>query len=250
MGYLLSAFFWAYGGFQILGGWLGDRLGSRHLLTILVLGWSLTTGGAAPGGPRAGIRGEALVLDRDAVAFRGLPGGGIPGPLPDQRRLDAGDDPGDVAGPDLDVEPRRRRRDPVCSVPMFAAFGTWRTPFWILCGVGVIWSTAFWIWFRDTPEQMPGVNEAERELHHRRPGRAGRRALQRPLVAAAYIPRSAWCLCLAYGFGGFSSNFFVGWLPTYLSDHRHLSDSDTKLLTSLPLAFGIVACISGGVLSD
>ena len=62
--------------------------------------------------------------------------------------------------------------------------------------------------------------------------------------------RSAWCLCLAYGFGGFASNFFVGWLPTYLSEHRHLSDSDTKLLTSLPLAFGVVACISGGVLSD
>jgi nitrate/nitrite transporter NarK len=62
--------------------------------------------------------------------------------------------------------------------------------------------------------------------------------------------RSAWCLCLAYGFGGFASNFYVGWLPTYLRDQRHLSDSDTKLLTSLPLAFGIAACISGGVLSD
>src|SRR5688572_9592051 len=44
MGGLIAAFFLAYGGFQVLGGWLGDLLGSRHLLTILVFGWSLVTG--------------------------------------------------------------------------------------------------------------------------------------------------------------------------------------------------------------
>jgi len=34
----------AYGAFQVPGGLVGDRLGARHLLTILVLGWSLLTG--------------------------------------------------------------------------------------------------------------------------------------------------------------------------------------------------------------
>src|SRR5579883_1828149 len=47
MGYLFSAFFWAYGGFQVVGGLLGDKFGARHLLTILVLGWSFTTGALA-----------------------------------------------------------------------------------------------------------------------------------------------------------------------------------------------------------
>src|SRR5262245_16978818 len=44
MGYLAAAFLVAYGIFQVPGGLLGDRLGGRHLLTILVLGWSLLTG--------------------------------------------------------------------------------------------------------------------------------------------------------------------------------------------------------------
>jgi len=40
MGLLLAGWLVAYGIFQVPGGLLGDRLGSRHLLTILVLGWS------------------------------------------------------------------------------------------------------------------------------------------------------------------------------------------------------------------
>src|SRR5262249_36201086 len=39
VGYLMSAFLVAYGVFQVPGGLLSDRRGSRHVLTILVLGW-------------------------------------------------------------------------------------------------------------------------------------------------------------------------------------------------------------------
>src|SRR3954454_4262734 len=44
MGYLGSVWLLAYGAFQVPGGLLGDRLGARHMLTILVLGWSLAVG--------------------------------------------------------------------------------------------------------------------------------------------------------------------------------------------------------------
>src|SRR5260370_31480227 len=47
MGYLLSGWLVAYGAFQVPGGWLGDRIGARHLLTVLVLGWSLLLGAVA-----------------------------------------------------------------------------------------------------------------------------------------------------------------------------------------------------------
>ena len=47
VGYLMSAFLVAYGVFQVPGGLLGDRLGGRRVLTILVLGWSLLTGAVA-----------------------------------------------------------------------------------------------------------------------------------------------------------------------------------------------------------
>src|SRR5260221_6073202 len=50
MGYLAAAFLVAYGVFQMPCGLIGDRLGARHVLTVLVLGWSLLTGFAALAG--------------------------------------------------------------------------------------------------------------------------------------------------------------------------------------------------------
>src|SRR5438309_9007417 len=47
MGYLASVWLIAYGSFQVPGGLLGDRLGARHLLAILVVAWSLLAGAVA-----------------------------------------------------------------------------------------------------------------------------------------------------------------------------------------------------------
>src|ERR671935_2241747 len=47
MGYLAAVWLVAYGLFQVPGGLLGDRLGARHVLTLLVLGWSLLVGAVA-----------------------------------------------------------------------------------------------------------------------------------------------------------------------------------------------------------
>src|SRR5438552_2046513 len=44
IGYMVSVWLVAYGLFQVPGGLLGDRLGARHVLTTLVLGWSLLVG--------------------------------------------------------------------------------------------------------------------------------------------------------------------------------------------------------------
>src|SRR5215831_9672159 len=47
VGLLASAWLVAYGIFQVPGGLLGDRVGARHLLTLLVLGWSFLVGAIA-----------------------------------------------------------------------------------------------------------------------------------------------------------------------------------------------------------
>lgn len=249
IGYLISAFFWAYGAFQILGGWLGDRLGSRHLLTLMVLGWSLTTGAIALVVYVPGHLAQLWFLIALRFAFGVFQAGGFP----ILSRINADWMPVTMRGMSQGLIWMSSRLGgaliPLALVPLFAAFGTWRTPFWILAGIGVVWCVAFWPWFRDTPEEMPQVNAAERKLIIS--GRAGRPTGVYTVPWRAMLrSRSAWCLCLAYGFGGFASNFFIGLLPTYLRDHRHLSADATKVLSSLPLACGVVACIAGGTLSD
>ena len=107
----------------------------------------------------------------------------------------------------------------------------------------------FWPWFRNQPEEMRGVNDAERSLVLA--GRAvhsghGDRV---PWSRMASSP-SVWSLCMMYGFLGFSGNFYLTLLPNYLRHHRHLDAQTTAWLTSLPFAFGVVACLVGGSLSD
>src|SRR5262245_32698942 len=41
MGWILASFNWAYALFQIPGGWLGDRIGPRRALTLIVGWWSI-----------------------------------------------------------------------------------------------------------------------------------------------------------------------------------------------------------------
>ena len=48
MGWSVSAFNWTYALFQIPGGWLADRFGSRIVLTAAIMWWSIFT--AATGG--------------------------------------------------------------------------------------------------------------------------------------------------------------------------------------------------------
>jgi len=43
MGFIFSAFVWAYAAFQVPGGWLSDKLGARGVLASIVAYWSIMT---------------------------------------------------------------------------------------------------------------------------------------------------------------------------------------------------------------
>jgi sugar phosphate permease len=251
MGDLLAVWLVAYGLFQVPGGWLGDWLGSRHLLTILVLGWSVVLGSVALIAvlPNEGWMPFVLLL-----ALRFLFGAFQAGGFPGLARVVA----------DWIPMPRRGFAQGLiwtCSrlggfvaplligLWLFKAFNGWAIPFLYLANLGLFWCVLFWPWFRNRPEQMKGVNAAERALIE-----AGRPAVPvqiSPLPWSRFLwSRNVWALCFAYGFVGFSGNFITNWLPSYLKGHRNLTDEQTFWLTALPLFFGMVSCVLGGVLSD
>src|SRR5690348_14530486 len=47
MGFIFSAFVWAYAMFQVPGGWLSDKLGARGVLASIVTYWSIMTAATA-----------------------------------------------------------------------------------------------------------------------------------------------------------------------------------------------------------
>jgi sugar phosphate permease len=250
MGYLAAVWLLAYGGFQVLGGFLGDRFGARRLLTILVLNWSLTSGAVALTlfCPAWGLSPFGLLLGLRFL-FGLLQAGGFPvlarvlaDWMPVRQR-------GFAQGLVWTFSRLGGALAPLVLLWLLNFFGAWDTPLLLIAGLGLLWCALFWPWFRNRPDDMPQVNPAERDLI----------ALGR---CAAPVPSSSfpwqrfltsinvWALCLMYGCVGFTGNFITNLLPIYLHDHLHLSDDTTAWLSALPIACGIVSCLFGGVVSD
>ncbi|HEV3260694.1 MAG TPA: MFS transporter [Gemmataceae bacterium] len=250
MGWLASAFLIAYATFQVPVGLLGDRLGGRHLLTLLVLGWSLLTGAVALA---AVLPGPPVVALLFLLGIRFLFGMFQAGGFPILARVLA------------DWMPLRERASaqgmtwtfsrlggafvPFLFLLLFQLFGTWTTPFWIMGSLGILWSAAFWPWFRNRPEEMKGVNAAERELIVS--GRTVTVGVRGPVPWAEMLGSvSVWSLSLMYGFVGFAGNFITNLLPLYLGQERGLTREATMGLSAVPLACGAVSCVLGGAVSD
>ena len=241
-GWLIAAFLLAYGGFEMPWGWAGDRFGVRHLFPVLVLGWSLMTGCLA-------LTGSFAML----LVLRFLFGFFQAGAFPALSRMMT------------DWMPSRQRGFAQGSIWMSTRVGGmiiplvlgplmlwcgWQRALWIIASLGALWAVLFWPWFRDKPREMASVNEAEQALIAS--GRAPGHESSHPSVPWGQLltSRSAWSLCLMYGFGGFAANFYVTFLPKFLKDHRRLPEADVNLLSSLPFMCGAIACLAGGLLSD
>jgi sugar phosphate permease len=250
MGDFWFAFLIAYGLFQVPWGLLGDRLGTRHLLGGLVLGWSLTMAALALVPAMPGAARETLIL---LLCLRFLFGAFQAGAFPPLSRIVADWMPvgnrGSAQGAIWTFSRLGGAGIPMLLVPLFAFFGGWRTPFLLLAGLGALWAVAFWLWFRNYPSEMRQVNDAERDLiaAGRAPASLKRGGV--PWVRMLRSP-SVWGLFLTYGCGGFAGHFFTSLLPVYLEKHRGLGADTAKVLAGLPLACGIAGCFLGGFLSD
>jgi ACS family glucarate transporter-like MFS transporter len=130
----------------------------------------------------------------------------------------------------------------------------WRWTFPIFALPGLAWAVWFYFWFRDRPEDHPGVNAGElAELR----GPAVDAALPAaphhdeavPWRVLLLSPAMAW-ICTQQFFRGAGYIFFSTWFATYLREARGVDIATAGWLTSLPLWANAVGCLAGGGLSD
>jgi ACS family glucarate transporter-like MFS transporter len=251
LGYLMAAFMIGYGIFEMPWGLLGDYLGVRNILAAIILGGSTLTACLAL---VVFLPRNVLLLVTCLVVLRFLFGAFQAGTFPSISRMMADWMPTTERGRAQGIIWMSSRTGgalaPLLLVWLFASMGDWKTPLVLVAVLGFAWCAWFWPWFRNLPEEMRQVNREERKLITA--GRAKRTGAGHGDVpwAAMLRSRSVWALFLMYGFLGFSGNFYLTLLPTYLKNHRHLSSEVTGQLTSLPFAFGVVACFVGGSFSD
>jgi sugar phosphate permease len=245
------AFMLAYGLFEVPWGRLGDRFGARNLLVLVVLGGSMMTAGVA----------AVVLLPRVysvqlgcLVLLRLLFGMFQAGTFPILSRLLADWMPTTERGAAQGFIWMCSRTGgtlaPLVMVWLFHRLGNWRWPLVLGAGLGVLWCLVVWPWLRNRPEQSAWANAAERALIAA--GQSARRPAEPHRAPWSAMLRSSnvWALWSMYGFLGFSGNFFLYLFASYLQDYRHLDKDTAKWLTVTPFACGVLACITGGVLSD
>ena len=237
LSWAFAAFNWAYALFEVPGGWLGDRIGPRRVLTRVVLWWSFFT--AATG----------WVWNAPSlIVTRALFGAGEAGCFPNLTR---------VFTTWLPVAQRERAQGVLwfaarwsgAFTPLLVAyvldFMSWRRAFELFALPGVVWAIAFYVWYRDDPRKHPGVNAAElAELPSPEATAIGARVPWSALLRS----RSVWLLCIQYACLSYGWYFYVTWLPTYLREVRGTSVKFGALLAALPLLLGGIGCLVGAQL--
>jgi MFS family permease len=243
MGWILSAFQWAYALFQIPGGWLGDRIGPRRALTLIVSWWSMFTCAtifAWSAGSMALIRflfgmGEAGAFP---IATRSL----SRWMLPTERGFAQG---ATHAGSRLGGA-----ITPALVVLIIARWG-WRAAF-LCCGaLGLIWATVWYWYYRDTPDEHRSVNGGERELIRSslELARGTQHAQIVPWKRILLSPQM-WILCAMYFCYAYNLAVYLVWFPKYLNDHRGFNLRQMGFYASMPLLAGTVGDVFGGWFSD
>ena len=239
MGWVFSAFTWAYAAFEIPSGWMGDVMGPRKVLTRIVIWWSAFTAAT-------GLAWNFVSL----VVARFLFGMGEAGAFPNTSRSFADGFRSQSAerrtASSSWVRGSGGAITPPLVVMLIGAIG-WRQTFFAFGGLGLIWAWFWWRWFRDEPVEPPS-REQGRARHHRE-GRS----------IAANFPRFRWSellsvnLLLIYGMYftmGYTLYFNLTWLPTYLKDVRGFSLQQAGWLSGIVLFTGAIATYIGGKLTD
>lgn len=241
MGWILSSFRWGYALFQIPGGWLGDRLGPRRALSLIVTWWSAFTSLTA------------LCWNFGSMAVvRFLFGAGEAGAFPiatrSLSRWILASERGYAQGVTHAGSRLGAALTPPIVVWLIGHYG-WRAPFWVFGVLGVIWAVVWFWYYRDTPRDHASVNQTELDLIHSSVGERPPTSKSAPwrIILSS---RTLWLMCAMYFCYAYCIAVYLDWFPTYLSKHRGYDLRQMGLYASLPLFAGTAGDLAGGWISD
>jgi sugar phosphate permease len=238
MGWVFSAFTFAYALFEVPSGWLADRFGARLMLTRIVVWWSAMT--AATG---------AVWGVGSLIAVRFLFGMGEAGCFPSMARAYGRWLPVRERGRAFGLTLMAGALGGALTQPLVVALLElvhWRHTFMLFGIVGIVWAVAWFWWFRDEPHVHPAVNAGELALIGCEPPEAHRHVPWAKLLR----DRNLVALCGMYLFAIYGWYFYLTWLPTYLLRARGFDLKHVGWLAALPLLSIATGVLVGGWLSD
>ncbi len=238
LGLVFSGFGWTYLLFQVMGGWLGDRLGPRKTLFVCGSIWALAT---ALTGLATGL--VSLMIFRLALGF------GEGATFPTATRVMQSWTPVGRRGFAQGVTHSFARLGNAVTPPIVAALMiwlTWRGAFVILGVASMAWVVIWWLYFRDDPRDHAGITASD--LARLPPPSA-------PKTAAKTVPWRRlivriFPVTLTYFCYGWSLWLIINWLPQFFADGYKLDLKKSALYSSGVFFAGVVGDALGGVISD
>jgi nitrate/nitrite transporter NarK len=127
----------------------------------------------------------------------------------------------------------------------------WRPVVIVYGAAGIFVAGIFWFYFRNSPDEHPGCNRAERELI------SEGKAVTAVAGAAAPLPlgvmlrsRSLWLSSLSQFTTNVGWLFLVTWLARYLIEEHQVPILERSWMAAVPPVAGIVGMFLGGQLTD
>ena len=238
MGLIFSAFSIPYAFFQLFGGWLADRFGSRLTLSIcgvVVVAATILTGFA---GGFASLFAARLALGLgEGPAF------------PTATRAMATWTPVEQWGFAQGITHSCARIGNALTPPLVAGIvvvASWRASFVLLGLVTLLWVFA-WAWyFRDDPKTHRAISAADlATLPQAAAGAKPKRSVPYLRLARRILPVTVVDFCY-----GWTLWLFLSWIPTFFFENYGLDLAASALFSAGVLFSGVVGDTLGGVLSD
>ena len=241
-GLVTFSFRLGYSIFQIPSAWLGDKIGPRRALALIVTWWSVFTALTA-----------ATWNLTSMLVCRFLFGAGEAGAFPiatrSLSRWMLPSERGFAQGVTHAGSRLGAAITPTLVVWMILSYG-WRVPFVAFGVVGLVWAVAWFFWYRDTPQEHSGTNAAERALIESAMGSSRSGRTKKVPWRLILSQPSVWLLSAMYACYGWAIAIYLDWFPTYLHDSRNLDLKKMGFYASLPLLSAVLGDLVGGWLSD
>ncbi|MEX3898990.1 MFS transporter [Paraburkholderia sp. JPY432] len=258
MGYIFSAFSWAYVLSQLPAGWLLDRFGARRVYAASIFLWSLFTLLQSS----VGLLGSAGAAITALFVLRFVMGAAESPAFPANAKVVASWFPTNERGTASAIFNAAQYFAAVVFTPLMAwlthAFG-WETVYVVMGVVGLLLALT-WLKVMKNPADHPGVSRAELAYIEQGGGLVSGARKTRPddvsktggwtLVRQLLGNRMLLGVYLAQYCINVLTYFFLTWFPIYLVQARGMTILKAGLVASLPAICGFLGGVLGGVLSD
>jgi MFS family permease len=222
----------------VFGGWIGDRIGARRTLSWLSGVWAAATIATGAAGGLGALFGARLLLGFGESAAFPTATTAMSRWLPAQLRgtgqglVHAASRLGNALAPLL--------------VGALIAVSSWRTSFFVLGAVSVVWAVVWAVYYRDAPREHTGVGEVElSELARGQAAGDRRGGTPWRQIVPALLPVAFVDFCY-----GWLLWVYITWLPTVFKNSFGLALGKFALYTSLVLLAGVAGDLVGGHLAD